>query len=138
MRSILNIASYIKTLHIIFFMNKKCQIYDVANLLGKKWSLQILLELCKGKNAWKRYSEIKRKIPKINPRAFSLRLKGLEKEGLIKKKVSVKSFPIKSKYSLTKSGRDFVKVIDAMKKWTLKWKKIDKECKKILCEQCKR
>jgi len=117
-------------------MNKKCPIDEVADAIGKKWSLLIILELCKGKEKWKRYSFIKRKVSGINPRAFSLRLKDLEKQGIIKKRVSAKTFPIKSEYSLTESGKDFIKIIDSMKKWTVKWKKVSKECKRTNCRKC--
>ncbi len=119
-------------------MKKKCPVFEVTDFIGKKWALEILVQLCKNKYKAKRYSEIKSKLKKVNPRSFSSRLKELKKIGLIKKKINAKTFPIKSEYSLTESGRDFIKVIDAMKKWSTKWKCKDKECEKISCFKCER
>ena len=43
-------------------MNKECSVYKAADLIGKKWTIIILLELYKGNKKEKRYSELKKKI----------------------------------------------------------------------------
>ncbi|PIN98783.1 MAG: transcriptional regulator [Candidatus Diapherotrites archaeon CG10_big_fil_rev_8_21_14_0_10_31_34] len=118
-------------------MNKKCPVFVAAGLIGKKWSLEILVQLCKNKLKPKRYSEIRRNLNNVNPRSLSIRLKNLEKSGLIKKKISAKTFPIKSEYSLTESGKDFIKVIKEIKEWAIKWKNHNALCKGIDCVDCK-
>jgi DNA-binding HxlR family transcriptional regulator len=115
-------------------MDKNCTIYKTADFVGKKWTLLILLELYKNK---KRYSELKKSIPTITPKILSLRLKELEKENMIVKKVDSQTFPIKCEYSLTKGGEEFIDVIQDMKKWALKWKVKNKVCKNSDCSQCK-
>ncbi len=117
-------------------MDKTCTIYRTANFVGKRWTLVILLELYKG-NKWKRYSQIKEKLPQITPKILSSRLKELEKEGLIAKKIDATSYPIKSEYTLTKSGEDFIPILKNIKKWSLRWNIKNKICNSTNCKECK-
>ncbi len=117
-------------------MNKDCTVYRTTNFIGKRWTLVILLELYKGNNFTKRYSELKKSLPGITPKILSLRLKELEKEKLIQKKIDNSIIPIKCEYTLTNSGKDFIKIIENIKKWALKWKKYNKSCSSIDCKEC--
>lgn len=72
----------------------------------------------------------------MTPKIFSARLKELEIQGLINKKIDAKTFPIKSEYSLTKAGEEFMKVIKDVKQWTIKWKNYNPLCKNGDCKQC--
>ena len=118
-------------------MDEKCTVYRTSNMIGKKWTLSILLELYKGNDKWKRYSRIKDKMQSITPKILSARLKELEKEGLITKKINAKQVPIKSEYSLSASGSDLIRIIKEMKKWALHWKMHNAYCEKTNCKQCK-
>lgn len=117
-------------------MNKDCAVYRTVDFIGKRWTLLILLELYKGKNKWKRYSEIKKSLDGITPKILSMRLKELEKNKLIENIVDVKQFPIKSEYSLTKRGEDFIGIIKNIKKWSLKWKGSNRLCEEKDCKIC--
>ncbi|MBU0758219.1 MAG: helix-turn-helix transcriptional regulator [Nanoarchaeota archaeon] len=114
----------------------RCTIYETANFIGKKWTLIILLELYKGKEWSKRYSEIKDNIPMITAKILSARLRELEKEGLITKKIDASSFPIKCHYRLTKSGEEFIRIIRDIKSWALRWKIKNKACQRLDCRNC--
>ncbi len=116
-------------------MNKECAIYKTVDFIGKKWTLLILLELYKGEKI-KRYSQLKNNLPDITPKILSTRLKELEKQGLITKKIDATNFPVKCEYSLTKSGEDFINIIKDIKQWTLKWKDKNKICENLDCENC--
>src|SRR3989344_8618007 len=107
----------------------QCTIYKTTNFIGKRWTLVILLELYKGKSEIKRYSELKKSLPGITPKILSLRLKELEKESLIKKAIDNSHIPIKCEYSLTESGKDFIKIIKEIKSWSLKWYEGNNSCK---------
>lgn len=120
----------------MYTMKKDCSIKKVVNFLGKKWTLLILLELYKGESEWRRFSQIKKDLDNITPKLLSIRLKELEREKLIVKRVSIKRFPIKSEYRLTESGEDFINVIKNIKKWSLKWKKKNKKCDEKDCKDC--
>lgn len=116
-------------------MDKSCALYYASNLIGKRWTILILLELYKGENKWKRFHELKNKLPQITPKVLSMRLKEMEKEKLIIKKVDSSSVPIKSEYSLTKKGEDFMEIIEYMRQWVLKYKSSAK-CSSKNCKQC--
>lgn len=116
-------------------MDDDCTIYRTANFIGKRWTLLILLELFKGPKL-KRYCEIKKGLEDITPKVLSLRLKELEKEGLIHKDIDAGTFPVKCEYSLTKSGEDFMAIIKDIKRWALRWKLRNKVCENADCRNC--
>lgn len=116
-------------------MDKDCTIYKTASFIGKRWTLVILLELYKGQKT-KRYSELKKHLPEITPKILSARLKELEHEKIITKKIDASAFPVKCEYTLTKSGFDFIKIIQQMKKWALRWNINNKICEASNCKNC--
>jgi DNA-binding HxlR family transcriptional regulator len=117
-------------------MNKNCTVYRTTGFIGKKWTLLILLELHKGRQKWKRYSQLKRSLMDITPKILSLRLKELGMEDMVKRRVDTKTFPIKSEYRLTSSGEDFIHIIKDIKKWSLKWNVKNKQCNDRDCKEC--
>ncbi len=120
-----------------YTMDENCTVYKTMDFISKKWTLLILLEIYKSTESKKRYSEIKNNIPDITPKVLSGRLKELEQEGLISKYVDVSSFPVKSEYSLTKIGLDFIGIIKDIKSWALRWKIHNKLCEQLDCRECK-
>ncbi|HUS98841.1 MAG TPA: winged helix-turn-helix transcriptional regulator [Candidatus Thermoplasmatota archaeon] len=50
-----------------------------------------------------------------------MRLRELEKQQRITKHIDTSRFPIKCEYTLTNSGKDFVRIIKDIKKWPLQW-----------------
>jgi DNA-binding HxlR family transcriptional regulator len=117
-------------------MNENCTIYRTADFIGKRWTLVILLELYKGEEKIKRYSELKRRLPGITSKILSTRLRELEEHKLITKKVDAREFPVKCEYSLSKSGQDFIKIIQDMKEWALTWNIHNNLCDKTKCQDC--
>jgi DNA-binding HxlR family transcriptional regulator len=97
----------------------------------------ILLELRKGEQEWKRFSEIRDSMKEITPKILSERLKDLEAEGLVSKKVDASSFPIKSEYRLTEAGAELVEAIRQIKYWALKWKISNDACLQQDCRKCR-
>jgi len=116
-------------------MNETCTIYRTIDFISKKWTLLILLELYKTQGK-KRYSELKQSLLDITPKILSIRLRELEKQGLITKHIDTNGFPIKCEYTLTDSGKDFIRIIKDIKKWSLQWKNKNKECERQDCKQC--
>lgn len=114
---------------------KDCVLFQVTGFISKKWSLLIILELSKG-NKLKRYSELKRALSGITPKMLSARLKELKKEGLIEKKITTTSVPFKTEYFLTESGKDFLVVLEQIKKWGIKNKSPSSNCKLRKCKFC--
>jgi DNA-binding HxlR family transcriptional regulator len=118
-------------------MDNNCTVYKTIDFISKKWSLLILLEIYKSPEGKKRYTEIKNKFPDITPKVLSTRLKELEKEGFITKHIDTSNFPVKSDYTFTKIGIDFISIIKDIKNWALRWKINNKVCGKLDCKNCK-
>ena len=94
-------------------------LHDTLNVLSGKWKLPILGSLAFGK---KRFKEMEREIPDINPRMLSKELKDLEANGIITRRV-YNTMPVSVEYELTKAGHSFTSVLDAMIEWGLEHRK---------------
>jgi DNA-binding HxlR family transcriptional regulator len=92
---------------------------DTINVINGKWKSSILASLFFGK---KRYSQLERDIPRINPRMLSKELRDLEANGMVTRKV-YDTIPVSVEYELTKSGHAFRTVVDAMLEWGLAHRK---------------
>lgn len=79
---------------------------------------------------------MREQLPGITPKVLSMRLSELEQEKLLGKKVYAGEFPIRTEYSLTESGKDFIKIIKKMKAWALKWKYKNNLCESTSCAKC--
>lgn len=119
----------------MYTMDKECLVYQTADFISKRWALLILLEIYRG-NSGKRFSQLKKNIPKITAKVLSMRLKELENQGLIRKEIDASKFPVNCSYTLTKSGSDFINVIKKIKTWAIKWKKGNKACEISECSNC--
>ena len=117
-------------------MDDHCTVYKTVDMVAKKWTMVILLELYRGGGGPKRYNEIKSSLREITPKVLSTRLKELEKDQFITKKIDTSSFPIKTEYTLTQMGLEFIKVIQDIKEWALKWKVDNKVCERLDCKNC--
>ena len=104
--------------------------------LTKKWTLLIILELYKGSDNTRRFSELKDAISDITPKILSERLKELEEEGIVTKKIDTTAFPVKCEYTLTESGLDLIEIIRTIKTWALKWKIENIPCGQQDCKVC--
>ncbi len=117
-------------------MNEICTVNLTVKYLAKKWTFLIILELYKGKNYTRRFSELKDALEEITPKILSERLKELEDEGIITKKIDTSSFPVKCEYTLTESGLDLITLIKGIKGWALKWKIDNLPCGRQDCKNC--
>ncbi len=118
-------------------MDEFCTVNLTVKYLTKKWTLLIILELFKGENYTRRFSELKEKLPDITAKILSERLQELEKEGIITKKVDASVVPVKSEYTLTDSGIELMDVVRGIKYWALKWKIDNIPCGSQECKLCK-
>ena len=104
----------------------ECEIVDIWEVLGRRWSLHILKNLTTHGNV--RFNEIKRLIPEISITVLSDRLLELEREGLVSKKI-FPQVPIKVEYSLTPQAKELQPILHQLNNWVVKWQshKIKKE-----------
>ena len=117
-------------------MDQSCTVNLTVKYLTKKWTLLIILELYKGENHTRRFSELMNSLGDITQKILSERLKELEEEGVITKRVDASTFPVRSEYTLTKSGLELVQIIRGIKMWALKWKIDNIPCGKQDCSKC--
>jgi len=97
---------------------EKCEVVDVWEILGRRWSLHILKNL--SNNEAVRFNEFKRLIPEISSTVLSDRLLELEREGLISKKI-IPQVPIRVEYSITKRAKDLQPILYQLNEWVDKW-----------------
>lgn len=90
-----------------------CGVSKTLKIIGSKWSMHILHNLFSGT---KRFSELHRALNGISPKTLSIRLKELEKEGILKKKI-YRQIPLKVEYKLTPKGESLKKIFDKMREW---------------------
>ena len=102
---------------------EKCDVVDIWEVLGKRWSLHILKNL--STNGIIRFNELKRLIPEISSTVLSQRLLELEREGLISKKI-YSEIPIRVEYSLTPRTKELETILQQLNDWINKWKAYEK------------
>lgn len=63
-----------------------------------------------------RFGQLQRNLKGISPKTLSLRLKTLEKHGIVKKHVFAE-VPLHVEYSLTPKGQSLKSIIELMENW---------------------
>jgi len=86
------------------------------DLIGKRWTGLILYQLLDGPQ---RFNEIESALP-VSGRLLSERLKELEKEGLVERKV-YSEVPVRVEYSLTDKGQALEGAIRNIETWASSW-----------------
>lgn len=90
---------------------------NAFELLGKRWTGLIIRTLLSGQN---RFSDIEEAIPNMSSRMLTERLKELDKEGIIVRKVYPET-PVRIEYELTEKGLELKNVMDEIQNWAEKW-----------------
>jgi DNA-binding HxlR family transcriptional regulator len=80
---------------------KCCPIDYAFKIIGKKFTLLIIRNMLLYNQT--RFSEFEESIEKINPKILSIRLRELEKAGLISRRV-YDEIPVRVEYNLTDKG----------------------------------
>src|SRR3954470_14175602 len=91
-----------------------CSLYHRAvELVGKRWTGAILLVLLDGPL---HFSGIRQLVPELSDRLLSERLKELEAEGVVERRV-LDGSPVRVEYSLTPKGEALEPALKALKEW---------------------
>jgi DNA-binding HxlR family transcriptional regulator len=92
-----------------------CSLYHHAvELVGKRWTGAILLVLMDGPL---RFSEIRHLVPDVSDRLLSERLKELESEDVVERRVYDET-PVRVEYALTAKGQALEPALNALKSWS--------------------
>jgi DNA-binding HxlR family transcriptional regulator len=100
-------------------MQEKCEVLDIWEVLGKRWSLNILRNLSAKDTI--RFNELKKLLHGISSTVLSERLRELELEGLIYKRI-YPEVPLRVEYSLTIRAKDLEPILHSLANWVNKWK----------------
>ena len=95
-------------------------------ILGRSWNGLIIhyLSLCPEGKA--HFSEMKRNLPDITPRALSLKLSELADHGMLEKHVS-EGTPVIISYQLTEKGIALSEALKPIQEWAQKYQTIQSE-----------
>ena len=91
-------------------------ISNVLARIGDKWSVLVVSKLGGGT---KRFNELRREIGGISQRMLTLTLRGLERDGLVVRRI-VPTSPPGVEYDLTALGRDLLQPVSALSAWAIR------------------
>jgi DNA-binding HxlR family transcriptional regulator len=98
---------------------QSCCVYyhRAVELIGKRWTGAIVAVLLDGPL---HFSEIRRLVPEISDRLLSERLKELEAEGLVERRV-IDGSPVRTEYSLTRKGEALEPAVRTLQAWAVNY-----------------
>jgi DNA-binding HxlR family transcriptional regulator len=91
----------------------ECTVERTLEVIGNKWTTLILRDLLGGT---KRFGELRSNLTGISPKTLTDRLRYLEDQGVLTRKVHPE-IPPRVEYSLTKKGNALGKIIQEMSRW---------------------
>ncbi|WP_148338594.1 winged helix-turn-helix transcriptional regulator [Aquicella siphonis] len=93
--------------------NANCPTRLILDRIADKWTVLIIGQLSSGTL---RFNELKRSVPGITQKMLTQTLKGLERDGIIVRKIYA-TVPPKVEYTLTKLGKSLIRVVEAIRTW---------------------
>ena len=96
--------------------------HRAVELIGGRWTGAIIRTLLQGST---RYAHLKAAVPDITDRMLSERLRFLETEGVVTRKVLPES-PIRVEYELTEKGHSLDRALNEIGAWAERWLSVEK------------
>ena len=96
---------------------KECPINHTFKLVGKKFTMLIIRNMIHRDH--KRFNQFL-EIEDINAKVLSARLKEMEKDGLIERKIYPDT-PVRIEYTITEKGRALEPILDQMSAFSMKY-----------------
>ena len=97
---------------------KCCPVDNTFRLVGKKFTIHILRNMLILNHT--RFNQFLESVEGINPKTLSVRLREMEKSGLIKRQVYAQT-PIKIEYTVTEKGKELKSIIMQMAAFSMKY-----------------
>ncbi len=97
---------------------QQCPIKASMGVLGKKWTTLILRDI--GFRKIDRFNHLLESVPGLTPRVLSMRLKELERDGMIEK-VEDETSPMVIRWALTEKGEDALPILMRLIAFGSKW-----------------
>ena len=98
---------------------KSCPIENTFKIIGKKFTVLILRNMINGKQ--NRFNQLLNSIEQSNPKTLTIRLREMEKSGLIKRKVYHHETPVRIEYYPTEKGLALKPILDMMAAYSMKY-----------------
>lgn len=114
-------------------VNFDCAIWIAMEAISPKWTVHIILELITAGEDSLSYSELQTLIPKINPRMLAMRLKSLIENNLVEKILENPDTPKKIRYKLTDGGKELVRIIRQIRRWSINNLHVNDRCMNNSC-----
>lgn len=89
---------------------KRCPLDNTFNLIGKRFTVLLLRNMMSNQT---RFNQFMESIEGINPKTLSARLKEMERNGLIIRKI-YNEIPVRVEYYLTEKGKNLKSILDQM------------------------
>jgi len=87
-----------------------CPVEEAMRVLGGRWRIVLVYYLLEGS---KRFSDLRRAIPRISQRMLTLELRALEEAGFVSRTV-FPEVPARVEYALTDEGRRLRALVDVL------------------------
>lgn len=97
---------------------KRCPIVNTFSIVGKKFSVAILRNMLYFNQT--RFNQFLGSIEGINPKILSARLREMERDGLIQRKVYVER-PVRIEYHPTEKGRAMKPILQQMAIFSMRY-----------------
>ena len=98
-------------------VDESCPVCRTADIVCGKWTLLLVRDLAEGNT---RFCELERSLAGISPRTLSLRLRGLEEEGIVERQ-TFSEVPPRVEYALTAKGQALLPIIEGMRAYGTQW-----------------
>jgi DNA-binding HxlR family transcriptional regulator len=98
-------------------LDTSCPVCRTAEIISGKWTLLIIRDLADDSL---RFCELERSLDGISPRTLSLRLRGLEEQGIVER-CTYPEVPPRVEYALTSKGKALVPLIEDMRTYGRRW-----------------
>jgi DNA-binding HxlR family transcriptional regulator len=93
--------------------DQNCPTRLALDRIADKWTVLIVGRLATG---IKRFGELRRGITGISPKVLTQKLRELERDGIITRKIYA-SVPPKVEYNLTPLGKTLISLLDSIRVW---------------------
>src|SRR5215218_7968836 len=94
-----------------------CPVAKSVELLGDRWCLLLVREMVRGVD---RFNELERSVPGISRSVLAQRLRHLEREGVVDRRVGAAGRT--TDYRLTAAGGELGAVVGALNDWGVRWR----------------
>jgi DNA-binding HxlR family transcriptional regulator len=98
---------------------KSCPVDNTFKIIGRKFTVLIIRNMVNGKQ--NRFNQLLKSLEGANPKTLSVRLKEMEKIGLIKRKVYSHEMPIRIEYYPTEKGLALQPILDMMAAYSMRY-----------------